>query len=87
MLLSSGPIYQRTLDLNRKQQSYANPTEFIYYVCLQDRLAVCLVQLLSKPTDILNPSPNDSPEALSPTAKTLLLMTKNMYISKSVCKS
>lgn len=43
MLLSSGPIYQRTLDLNRKQQSHAHPAEFICYVCLQVRLAVCLV--------------------------------------------
>lgn len=56
LLLRSGPVHQRTLNLNRWQQSQAHPAEFICYFCLRVSQAVRLVQLLPKTQDILNPS-------------------------------
>lgn len=61
-----GPVHQRTLNLNRWQQSEAHPVEFICYFSLRVRLAVCLVQLLSKTQDLLIPSlSNGSPGELN----------------------
>lgn len=80
LLLCSGPAHQRTLNLNRWQQSQAHPAEFICYFCLRVRLAVCLVQL--QPGHSQPSLPNDSPGELS----TELREARVEYLKKSALK-